>query len=42
MKKETTLQKMRKYERWIINPAYIEQEFKGERLMNKLLKELGF
>lgn len=39
-KKETTLQKMRKYEKWMINPKYIEQELKGERLYSKLINEL--
>jgi cystathionine beta-lyase family protein involved in aluminum resistance len=42
MKKTTTLQKMRKYERWMMNPSYIEQAYKGERLYNKLLNQLGF
>lgn len=38
--KETTLQKLQKYERWILNPSYIEQELKGGRLLLKLENEL--
>lgn len=42
MKKETILQKYFKYEKWIINPSYIEQPIKGEKLMDKLLKKYPF
>jgi hypothetical protein len=38
--KETTKKKIEKYEKWIMNPAYIEQEIKGERLLNKLKESL--
>lgn len=39
-KTESYHQKYLKYQRWILTPSYIEQEIKGQRLMNKLEKEL--
>ena len=40
-KKETFLAKYKKYQNWILNPKYIEQEIKGERLLRKLEIELS-
>lgn len=39
-RKETLHQKYLKYEKWMLNPKYIEQEYKAERLMDKLIKEI--
>jgi hypothetical protein len=38
--KETVKQKIEKYEKWIMTPAYLEQELKGERLLNKLKERI--
>ncbi len=39
MKKETILEKYFKYEKWQLYPSYIEQAFKGDRCMDRLLKK---
>ena len=38
--KETLHKKFIKYQNWIMYPAYIEQEIKGYRLMDKLIEEI--
>ena len=38
-KKETILQKYFKYEKWQLYPSYIEQAFKGDRCMDRLIKK---